>query len=803
MGARVERLWQIARRRLDIANRQVRREMPFWGRDGSGEDESIDGRPVSREEIEQSLSETDGAYRRLRRVMDAWCALWFWPLTEEEVEPPTLEQWYDALGMIVGRNTTKASAARQGQDTLDSATTWDQLDDLEHNDRVFAGASMIKDVLTKHPWLSLCESIAERQGFFHWTLEFAPVFAHGGFDLQAGNPPWVRPEWNAADVLAEFEVRFALEGKMAASRQDELKATALLDSANLAEYSQLAGDQIALREAVSSPSLFPHLVGLRPDLYRCFMEQTWAHQSRRGVTGLVHPETHFTDEKAGLLRAVTYSRLRRHWQFVNELVLFEIDHHVSFGIHVYGRAQEPRFLMATSLYHPDTVARSLKHDGSGEEPGLKDAEGNWDLRPHKNRILHGEIEMLSTWHAILESDAVPVMHTRMVYAVNRASAAVLDKLAHRNRLGELGLYFSQGWNETTDFRRGYFAKKWGAPDSWDGVILQGPHFHVGVPFYKAPNATMANNLDWSPVDLESLESDAVPLTTYKPRGRKTKYDADYSHWLIDEEQSVSVRDYYRVAWRRMAANTGERTLIPAIVPPGAAHVHPVHTFAVPGHDLLTLLAAGFTSSLVHDFSVRSVGKSEILFSAIRRMPWSSERELAPELALRTLRLNCLTHAYADLWNQVAEELTVDDAWTGGIDYPGRPGLGAVTKTWTSDMPLRRASDRRQALVEIDALVALMLGLTADELSTIYRTQFAVLYGYDRNTYYYDANGRLVPTSVLSVWRKKGDAISEDERTTTNASENTYTYELPYRTLDREADMRQAYAQFEKVLEERS
>ncbi|WIB36959.1 hypothetical protein [Curtobacterium sp. MCJR17_043] len=77
----------------------------------------------------------------------------------------------------------------------------------------------------------------------------------------------------------------------------------------------------------------------------------------------------------------------------------------------------------------------------------------------------------------------------------------------------------------------------------------------------------------------------------------------------------------------------------------------------------------------------------------------------------------------------------------------------------------------------------------------------MLYGYDRNVYFYDANGRLVPNEVLKVWRQKQDAISEDERTATNASGNTYTYELPFRTLDREADMRQAYAHFEKLLKD--
>ena len=45
----------------------------------------------------------------------------------------------------------------------------------------------------RFPWLDTVEEIAEAQGFFHWELRFASVFADGGFDIQVGNPPWVRP----------------------------------------------------------------------------------------------------------------------------------------------------------------------------------------------------------------------------------------------------------------------------------------------------------------------------------------------------------------------------------------------------------------------------------------------------------------------------------------------------------------------------------------------------------------------------------------------------------------------------------
>ena len=121
-------------------------------------------------------------------------------------------------------------------------------------------------------------------------------------------------------------------------------------------------------------------------------------------------------------------------------------------------------------------------------------------------------------------------------------------------------------------------------------------------------------------------------------------------------------------------------------------------------------------------------------------------------------------------------------------------MEVVNYKWSEGSPFRLAADRRQAQVEIDALVALMLGVTADELCSIYRTQFPVLYKYDTQRDHYDQNGRLVPAEVLKVWQKLGDAADEDDLSATNAQGFEYIYAPPFRTLDREADMRTAYAE---------
>jgi hypothetical protein len=208
-------------------------------------------------------------------------------------------------------------------------------------------------------------------------------------------------------------------------------------------------------------------------------------------------------------------------------------------------------------------------------------------------------------------------------------------------------------------------------------------------------------------------------------------------------------------------------------------------------------------SLISDFRVRISPKSTIRASVVGELPVVTNEVLASALAWRTLRLSCLTEHFADLWSGTQKQARrVGSPWAGGHSYADRGELHLAPDVWSLDVPLRRDSDRRQALLEIDAIVALAVGVTADQLCSIYRMQFAVLYKYDQGTSTYDARGRLVPLSVLAVWRRKGNRMTADESTATNSTGNTYSYVLPFVTLDREGDMRRAYAHFEQLLKER-
>lgn len=395
LATRVERLWELARRRLVVSEKEIRRDIAVWEVEPDRPLPRSSG-AVSRERIEAALKEPGAPLGRLKLVMDAWCALWFWPVGQHDTpEPPDLAEWLDFCEAVLGVPPAKAKAAKAkgvkkasaaGHDDLfglfGDTGGFDQLAVDDSNDRLMSQCAEMPAIALRFPWLSEIDAISRREGFFHWELEFAHVFTQGGFDLQVGNPPWLKSEWKDRLAVAEHDAWFGLEKQASEGVKAERRSAALAKPgamrAYLADVSSWVGSDTHLGSAVDHPVL----TGMQTNLYLNFMERSWRNLSPTGTAALIHEENHFSVPKGGVFRAATYARLRRHFQYGNNILLFEdVDNNKPFGVSVYGRPRQIGFLQIARAVHPSTVDGSFVHRGEGPMPGIQFPEGAGTCAP--------------------------------------------------------------------------------------------------------------------------------------------------------------------------------------------------------------------------------------------------------------------------------------------------------------------------------------------------------------------------------------------------------------------------------------
>ncbi|WP_146128820.1 type II restriction endonuclease subunit M [Corynebacterium sp. 13CS0277] len=421
------------------------------------------------------------------------------------------------------------------------------------------------------------------------------------------------------------------------------------------------------------------------------------------MSALIHSESHFTEAGAIVLRKSAYQRLKRHFHFVNELRLFDIHNLVPYGVHVYGSPDgDLRFLNASNLYHPSTASASFFHDGSGDLPSFKDDNGNWDLRPHKDRIQVVDEEVVGGWGLTLSGHEEPTSSC-MVYQTTSALSEVLAKMARTERMESLDLHYSTGWNETNDRARGVFEVGWNRPERWEDVILQGPHILPMHPFAQEPNKTLRNNRDYSPMPVGRYLQGDLPACGYKYLLSEKSKIARSKHFSRTSSTGKYSALEYRVAWRTMVSKNGFRTLINGVIPPGPMHVHTLTSAgAGAGTEAVwkILLVSGLCSSYLVDFFIRSIVNKHVLPSLFEQIPIGRD-VFSREIAMRAAALNCTTLAHSSLLKVT------------GVD------------------PIIEPEARKRAMAELDVLVAHRFNVSIDELEKIYDSAFPVQRKYDQ------------------------------------------------------------------------
>lgn len=794
-------------------------KLSIYGHEDTTEDSHTTIR--QKDEIYTKIYKTEhmnnaGPYARLKFAMDYWCALWFWPIDKADLLPSRSEYIYDMSLILEGgimsvkQEGQKGVWTKNGYQTSMFDTDIEQIAlDLEkkYDD---LGKVNLDQLCENEERLALVRQISEENHFMHWELEFADLFKeHGGFDLIIGNPPWIKINWNESLILADFNPKLYIRNLNAKTIKDE-REKILEKYLNRNEYYTEFSSMNGMINYFNAMQNYPLLKGQQTNLFRCFIPLSWYLANNNGVSGFIHPNGVYDDPNGSILREKLYPRLRCHFRFENEFKLFaEVGNMMKFSLNIYSNQISDTFDAIFNLFYPTTIDECYINKDN-ELPGIKDKDGKWEIHGTTQRILTINNDDLKLFANLFDDsqnpfDArLPSLHGKHLLEVLRKFNKEKNKIGNRQ-----DIFGSICFDETGAQEDGTIVRNVHFPKDLVDSILSGPHFGVANPLFQSSQRDCSTRRAFDKIDLNNINNKTLQRCNYSPACSMEEYIKRIPNTIWNKKYNSG----YRLITRKMLNLSSERTLTSAIIPPNVCHIITVYGLITEDQYTLGILS-GLFSSVPYDFLIKVLGNASFLYKSAKILPILSGKYIQP-IVLRSMLLNCLTDYYKEIWEKCWNNKNIYDSWSKK-DTRLKQNFSVLKQEWDFSYSLKTEFERRQALVEIDVLTAMQLGMSLEQLIDIYKIQFPVAQQYEDETWY-DQKGNIVFTNNRSLtnvgltrnefeqvkYTKEGKIFTQtimDDTLPGGPSERTIEYVAPFDKCDRIEDYKTAWKFFKDKYE---
>lgn len=621
------------------------------------------------------------------------------------------------------------SVRERYQDIIDEIEKHEQAIDSEtaekHRRRAFEKLRMAREDLIDDIHAEFVEAGAEdiKPGQveamepFNWVLEFAEVYAEGGFDAIVGNPPWDQLRPNREDFFSRYDEKFRTRSPPDKDRIQEQ----LLEDEDIARAWDDYHEQIEIqmRYFTDGPAYQlqkPKIAG-RTDpnennLAGLFFERVFEIAGDGGYVAQVLPGVIFNGSFSKDLRLKMLNEAQ-----INSLVTFEnkgifpnIDNRYNFGVVTFQNSGTTNTLKGIFQQHDVEILDQL------DEFAVEIPKRVLERYSPESKIFpfitgQKEVEVLDKIlsHPSLGEDIEGKWRASPHRELDRARDA--DRFVSEER-GEYPIY---GGRNIFQF-------------AYDDAIIESieyPEFW-GVSEDENPDLSAKWRVRERTFRSGDLKKAIFDVFNGEETGKSQK---QFVNELLEEKRGTPLNmndvkldcSEYRIVYREIARTTDERTLIACVLPKGIICYHKLHTIRPiepnPSEEDLTdsplhsaydriftdkelFVAVGLLNSIPFDFLMRTKVDSSVVMYKFResQTPRLSEGdEWFDYIWKRAARLNC----YGEGFNEMRNRL-------GGIE------------------PATEMEERREVQAELDAAAFHAYGLdheqTAFVLDDFHRVQ---------------------------------------------------------------------------------